>query len=134
MAGKYDKPSRFNLVSFIFFLVVAGLVYGAIQFGPPYYRRWKAAAVISEMVNRFYADRLKGGDASTEVQNHIRTELLSKFKEVGIDDPAVQTTFRKSATAVSIDATYHEVVKHWFVNKTTTLEFTVSEEAKKEKE
>jgi hypothetical protein len=129
MAGKYDKPSRLNLVSVVFFLLLAGAAYGAIQFGPPYYRRWKAAGVLSESVSKYYADRLKPGD---EGQIRVRTELLAKLKEVGIADPAVQTSFRKAQTAVSIDVTYHEVVKHWFVDKTTTLEFILSEEAKKE--
>jgi len=133
MPGKFDKPSRLNLVSFIVFLALAAGVYSAIQFGPAYYRRWKAAGVVSEMVSKFFGERLKGGEGSTEVENRLRPELLTRLKEVGIDDTTVQATFRKSITAVSIEVAYREVIRHPFVNKTTTLEFTISEDAKKVK-
>ena len=130
MPGKFDKPSRLNLVSIIFFLALASGIYCAVQFGPAYYRRWKAASVVSEMVSKLYGARLKTGD---EVLNGFRTELVTRFREIGIDETTVQVNFRKAPTAVSIDASYREVVRHPLVNKTTTLEFTISEEAKKEK-
>ncbi len=132
--GKFDKPSRVNIVSIFFLLVLAAGAYAVIQFGPPYYRRWKAAGVLSEIANKYYANRLKGGPSSTETENQLRPELMAKLGEVGIDGTTVQATFRKSMTEVSVQITYREMVKHWFVGKTTTLDFTLMEEAKKEKE
>ncbi len=131
MPVQYEKPRRLNFVSLVILAIAVAALYAAVKFGPVYYRRWKAAGAISEVVNKLYASRLATGEREAAVYDELRRELLGRFNDIGIDESTVEINFQKTPTSAEITANYREVVRHLFIDKTTTMEFTLSEDAAK---
>lgn len=123
MAQRIERPSRINAVSVIFFLVLSAGLYSAVQFGPPYYRKWKSAGVLSETANKVYSRRAATGDGAEEFIEKVRAEMTAQLREIGISDPGLRLTIDRSAAHVGVTAEYVEIVKHPFVGKITTLSF-----------
>jgi hypothetical protein len=123
MGRQYDKPRRINIVSGIFLLAAAAGLYSAVQFGPCYYRKWRANGVLSEAANRVYPKRRVSADAAVEFTDKVRSEATAQLREIGISDPGLRLTIDRSAAHVGVTAEYVEIVKHPFVGKITTLSF-----------
>ena len=122
----YKKPSRINAVSVLLTLALVGGAYSLIVFGPPYYRRWKAAGVLSESVNKIYQRRMLTGSAELEFYDGLKKETEEKLRALGIKSD-FQIEFRKDQKELSGTLEYLETVQHWFVGKTSTLRFRVDE-------
>ena len=43
----YKRPSKINVVSVLVILVLLAGLYSLIQFGPPYWRKWKVKEILS---------------------------------------------------------------------------------------
>jgi hypothetical protein len=120
--ARYVKPRKFNIVSFLLLLIAAAGIYSAVQFVPPYYRKWKAQGVISEAANKVYPRRMLEGGGETFI-TQIRDETERQLRDIGIKDPTLRITIEKSLAQVSVSAEYIEIVKHPLVNKQTTMTF-----------
>lgn len=129
MAIKYERPGRFNLVTFILLAIALAGAYAAVRFGPVYYRRWKAVAVVSETANKLYAGRQRYGNDS-EGRTRLRQETLEHLREIGIDESTVQVSLWPTTTSARVEVTYQEVVRHPLVNKATRLVFNLVEDVK----
>jgi hypothetical protein len=123
MAVSYKKPSKINAVSLLFLLIVAGLIYAGVQFGPPYYRNWKARGILAESVNKYYAKRLLNGATEAEFLDQLRKEVESQMRSLGIVDEKLRVFFDKNAKEVGGGAEYEVRVEHPLVKKTTVLYF-----------
>jgi hypothetical protein len=122
MAQRYDKPRRINAVSVVVFLMIAAALYAGVQFGPPYYRKWKSSGILSEAANKVYPKRRFSADAS-EFLEKVRGETASQLRELGIGDPGLRILVEMSPARVSVTAEYVEIIKHPFVGRITTLSF-----------
>lgn len=122
----YKKPSRFNAVSVLLVLALLAGVYSIIQFGPPYYRRWKAAGILAENVSKIYSKRRSTGEQETQFFEDLRKDTEQKLRDLGITSE-FQIQFRKDSAVLSGTLEYIETVQHWFVGKTTTLRFYITE-------
>jgi len=129
MAQHYEKPSKLNAVSFLLILLAIAGAYGAIQFGPLYYHRWKAAGVLSESVNAIYPKRNAQGEFETQLYDELRKSTEAKLREIGITVP-LTITFSKNPQTITGTIEYTDVVKHWFVNKTSSVSFRITESIK----
>jgi hypothetical protein len=123
MTKSYDKPRRVNAVSVIIFLMLAAALYAAVQFGPPYYRKWKSSGILSEAANRVYPKRNVPADASSEFFEKVRGETAARLRELGIGDPGLRVLIEASPARVGVSAEYVEIIKHPLVGKITTLSF-----------
>jgi hypothetical protein len=119
---KYQKPSRINLVSVLLLLCLLAAGYALYQFGPPYYRRWKATTVLSETVNKIYPKRGATGQTESELYDGLRKEVEQKLRDLGIPSE-LKIEFRKDKVEIAGTLEYTETVNHWFVNKSTVLRF-----------
>jgi hypothetical protein len=126
MAAAIRKPRKINPVSVTFFVVLFGLIYGAIQFGPPYYRKWKVKEVLSVTANAVYPKRMATGSALQTFINELQKKAMQDLRGVGITDPSLRITIIKQQDDVVATADYKEIIKHWGVDKTTTLAFRPS--------
>jgi hypothetical protein len=123
MTQHYDKPRRVNAVSVIIFLVLAAAAYAGVQFGPAYYRKWKASGILSEAANRVYPKRMLAADLAADFIEKVRGETAARLREIGIADPGMRVLIDVKPTAIGVSAEYVEIIKHPFVGKITTLSF-----------
>ena len=124
------SPSRLNVVSFLFLAAAVAGIYWLVQFGPAYYRRWQASSAAAELTNRLYANRLRSGEGESAVLDEIRQELNARLRQIGIDETTAQISFQKNSAMAQVTVSYREVVRHPLVNKSTTLDFTIVEQAR----
>lgn len=121
--GKYKKPRKLNPVSFLLLLLVLAAGYAGFQFGPAYYRKWRAKGILSDSANRAYPKRFKEGWERDDAVEVIRKSTVKQLQDLGINDPELQVKIEFRAKEISATATYKVVVKHPLVNKITTLYF-----------
>ena len=113
----YKQPSGFNFVSLILVAVLGGAVYGAMKFGPPYWRDRQVKGKLEEGVNRLWRDRGVPG-----IESVLRDELTTQIRELGVDDPNLLVTVERGAHRLRIAASYTVIVTHPG-RKITTLRF-----------
>ena len=130
MAIKYKRPSRINIVSFTLLLGALAGLYAVAQFGPVYYRRWKAAAAVTDIANKLYAFRMRPAAGDLDPQTMLRKDLLDQFREIGIDETTVRSNLQQSSSSARVQVTYTEVVRHPLLDKTTTMVFTLDQEVR----
>jgi len=118
----YTKPRKFNFVSFLFILIAAALVYGVIQYGPPYYRKWKAGTVVTEAANKVFPKR--HGDGDVEFFDLTKKEVESQLRELGVQDPGLRIFIEHNANEVTVRAEYIERIKHPFISKISEISFS----------
>ncbi len=128
---RYKKPSKVNIVSIVLILGLLAGAYYVIQWGPHYYRKWKAQGVISELTNKLYSKRFVGGDAESQLFADLKREAETRLAELGIREANLQVTMSKTQHEANVSATYMQTIKHWFVDKTTVLTFTLTERAER---
>jgi hypothetical protein len=121
MAQRYDKPRKLNMVSFLLLLMAGAAVYCVVQFGPPYYRKWKAQGVLTDAANKVYPKRMV--TESEQFIGQVREETERELRSLGIKDPALRITVEKSMKQVGVGAEYVEIIHHPVVNKQTTMTF-----------
>jgi len=116
--ARMKQPGRVNLVSLAVVLLLGAAAYGAVKFGPVYWRRFKVKSVLSESINRYY--RLARRNQADEV-DALRAEIIGRIRKLGVEDAGLQVEFEKLADEVRATATYREVIRHPFVKRDTTL-------------
>jgi hypothetical protein len=125
--AEFKKPRKINWVSAIFIVIGLGLIYTLIQFGPPYYRKWKVKSVLSESANKLFPRRrqIKMGVAEGLLEK-VKSETRKAMEELGIEDPSIQVFATIEDKEVSVSVDYTEQVNHPLVNKVTKLRFRPS--------
>lgn len=120
---RYDRPSRFNFVTLLLLLLAAAAIYSVIQFGPPYWRKWRAAEVISEAANAVYPRRFVTGPGEQDMLQSVQKEAVRKLRAIGIEDPSLLVRVTKDRERIVAGCQYRERVKHPLVGKSTVLRF-----------
>lgn len=123
MVEGYEKPGKLNAVSIFIVLIILAAGYSLVQFGPPYYRKWKVKGVLSEAANKVYPRRFVTGETESIMLEEIRTWTYKEMRRVGVKDPGLQVDVNKNADVIGAGADYRERINHPVVKKTTTLHF-----------
>jgi hypothetical protein len=126
MRQRYSQPRKINFVSILVWLFLGALVYSGVQFGPPYYRSFKAKEVLSEAAASIYPKRMLTGSDEIELLAQVEQRAASKMKEIGVLDPGLRVIARKTSSEITVEAHYGELVKHPFITRTTRLGFDPS--------
>ena len=121
--GRYKKPNKINIISSIVFLALAALVYVTVQFGPVYYRKWQAKAVIGKLANKIYSKRRVVGEEEEEIIEQAQARALKRLRRIGIKDTNIELEIEKNNDWVMVKAAYREVIHHPLIDKTTKLQF-----------
>lgn len=121
--GRYKKPRSLNWVSLLVLLVLAGVMYGAVQFGPVYYRKWQARAIIGKLANKIYAKRGLGADQRAEYVAENEAMALKRLRRIGVTDPDMAIEIEIGDRWVMTKTEYVEKIRHPLVGKTTRLTF-----------
>ena len=128
MAGtSYKRPSKINFVSVIVTLILLSGLYSLIQFGPPYWRKWKVKEILSSSASQAFKRRRQPDE---EVLNKIREDTVREIHAAGVDDPSVRVTVDINEQQATVTAEYRERINHPLVKKTTTLTFRPHSTAK----
>ena len=100
------------------------MVYFLVQFGPPYYRKWKVKGMLSESANRLFNKRqlIVRGDAQDLVEK-VKKETLAAIIRIGVKDPSIKVGVQAAPSHVTVTADYTVRIEHPLVNKVTTLRF-----------
>jgi len=118
MAG-YKQPSKLNAVSGFLLLVLVAGSYSAIKFAPPYWRSYKVKEVLDQIANR-----CRGRFVPKDEQlDALEQGAEKKIRGFGIEDGALRVRIDIAAREVTVSAVYKEVVRHWFIARTTTVAF-----------
>lgn len=121
--GRYKKPRKLNFVSFLLILAALGAGYAGFQFGPHYYHKWKARGILSDAANRCYPKRMSEGIELFDFLQELQNKTTKRLREMGIEDPKMKVKITMGAKEITAQASYVVVIKHPFVDKTTTLYF-----------
>jgi hypothetical protein len=117
----YKEPRRFNWVSVPVYALLLGGLYALIQFAPHYYRNLKVDEVVRAAVNEYWA--ATRGTTSGDAPGDLRDRIERQIRSLGVDDPQLQLSFERDPTDLRVTARYRVIVKHWGVDRTTTLSF-----------
>jgi len=121
----YKQPRKLNPVSLFFFLLGFVAIYGLIQFGPPYWRKWSIKEVLADAANRIYPRRF---NATDDFISQVERETTKKIRAAGVQDPSLRVEISVAkGVRITAAADYREVIRHPLVNKTTTLVFRPQE-------
>lgn len=123
----YKKPSKFNFVTLTIVLVLLAVAYVAVQFIPPYWRKYRVKEILANAAAKVYPRRRNPSD---ELLERVRDKTIRQMREVGIDDDGLEVEFQIYPSQVTVVATYRELINHPLVNKTTTLNFRPHNAAK----
>ena len=118
--ANYKQPRKFNPVSAVILAVLLALVYGAVQFGPSYWRKWKVKEIVDGIANKCVSIALW----TPERMAALRTKSLAKIKAAGIKDPALRLSIESPGrNKCTVSAEYVETIIHPLVGQTTKLTF-----------
>ena len=96
-----------------------------MQFGPIYYRKWQVKSVLSDLTKSRLTDE-SGQTSVGEKVRQIQEFAKMRIRKLEVKDPGLQVTITATETRVEAAASYREVVKHPWINKTTTLYFRLN--------
>lgn len=116
----YAKESRFNGVNITIGIVLLALLYGAVQYGPPYYRQWN----VRDALKTSGEGLAKGYPSMEAYLATLRKSAMERVREEGVTDEKLSLKLERVGRDVAITADYTEVVSHPLVNKKTNLHFT----------
>ena len=119
------RSGNSNIVTIFLTLVLAAGIYGAVQFGPIYYRKWQVKSVLSDLTKSRLTDE-SGQTSVGEKVRQIQEFAKMRIRKLEVKDPGLQVTITATETRVEAAASYREVVKHPWINKTTTLYFRLN--------
>jgi len=124
--SSYKQPRKLNFVSMLFLLAGLAGVYSLIQFGPPYWRKWKVKEVLSEAANKVYPKRM---NTDGEFVRQTEKVTVREIRAAGVEDPGLRVEIRlEPRVRITALAEYDEVIRHPLVGKSTTLHFRPREE------
>lgn len=123
MGQSYKKPRKLNFVSILVILVLFSIVYSVIQFGPPYWRKWKSKEILSECTSKIYVKRFVPTDTLSPFLEKVQQEAMKKLRSIGIEDPGLKVNLHKDDEEIMAEAEYVERIKHPLIGKYTNLRF-----------
>ena len=114
----YGQPSRINFVSMTFFVALAAAIYGGIQYGPAYWRKYKVQEVLDEFANKCRGRRTPDG----AVVRSYEEAAARSIEALGIPAPVrVRVTIEDTQVVVAAD--YTEVIVHPLIKRSSRIEF-----------
>ena len=120
----YKRPRRFNLVSFLLIVVGIAAIYSLIQFGPPYWRKWKVKETLSTSAARLYPKhRMVVAGTANEFVEKVRKDTAEALRKDGVEDSGMRVNISVTAAEIVVSADYREHIRHPLVGKSTTLQF-----------
>jgi hypothetical protein len=123
----YKRPSKINAVSVLVAVVLLAGLYSLIQFGPPYWRKWKVKEILSSSASQAFKRRRHPDE---EILQKIKDDTVREIHAAGVDDPSVRVTIDINEQQATVAAEYHERINHPLVKKTTMLTFRPHSTAK----
>jgi hypothetical protein len=123
MRQSYKKPRKLNFVSVLVILILLSLFYVLIQFGPPYWRKWKAKEALSESASKVYGKRYVSDEAAAPFLEQVQQQTMAKLRDFGIEDPDLKVNVIKDSEEITVEAEYMERIKHPLIGKYTNLRF-----------
>ena len=125
MRYKYKKPRRFNLVSTFLLLVALTGAYLGWKFIPPYWQAWKVDDELNQLRNESADLSTLSPEHRDEMEGKIISRALDRVHALGVVDvPDFPVAVSFSPGYGYLVCRYRVVVKHPFVDRTTTLDFT----------
>ncbi|MFH1131663.1 MAG: hypothetical protein V1754_10025 [Pseudomonadota bacterium] len=124
--GFRKKPPRLNFVSVTIFLAIAGMVYVAVQFGPPYFRRWEVQSALDSSLNVCFRKRAVDDDDLENFFPIIAEKTTRELRKIGVKDPALVVQFDRRERMFIGEAEYEEVIEHPYIKKVTILKFQIT--------
>lgn len=118
--ARYKQPSKLNAVSVILLLALLSALYVGIKFGPPYYRKYQVKEILDDVASKC---RAKNRQVSSEVLEQLERGAEKKILAAGVEDGGVRVRVTVTEADVTVQATYREVVRHWLISRTTTMNF-----------
>lgn len=112
--AKYKQPRRLNPVSFMLMLVALAVIYCGVQFGPPYWRKFRVKGVIKDAASRAILH---------PNLEQLQQQTAERIRAAGVEADAIRVTFKKGGGRVLATAEYVETINHPFVHKITRLSF-----------
>ncbi len=88
MTYDYNQPSRVNLVSIFFLLMLVGGVYAAVKFVPVYWQGKKVDRVLDELAVRAVDLGRLNDSARRQEQDEIVNRAIADIHDLGVEDTA----------------------------------------------
>jgi hypothetical protein len=113
MTYEYRQPSRINLVSGFFFLVIVGGVYVAVKFIPVYWQGKQVDRELDELRMRASDFHRLNEPARRQIADDIVDKAVIQIHQLGVEDQAgqpVQVWF--SPDYAELHARYQVLVDH----------------------
>jgi hypothetical protein len=106
----YKKPRRINIVSVTLVLALALAAYAAYQFLPLYFQKQEVYRVLEETSSAFSGKRsLYVEDPSS--RETLRRNMENDIRNIGVDDPELETWIEVDGTEVRFGAVYSKWVE-----------------------
>jgi hypothetical protein len=119
----YKKPRKVNPVSVIVVTVVLAVLYSLVQFGPPYWRKWKVKGILSESANRIYPRRRHQEESLNPFLDEVKGETEEQIFGAGVEDPELEVFIEVDEVEITVSAQYKERINHPLIGKATVLNF-----------
>jgi hypothetical protein len=114
VAKAYKQPRRFNLVSFLLLLLVAGGVYYGWKWGPPYVQSWKVDTILQEGGAKL--PMLSNQPVEQRIANErdLANQLKGQIRDLGITDPGLTVSVTDDGTNAHLVADWTVMITHPF--------------------
>jgi hypothetical protein len=117
----YSSPRRFNWVTTILLLALAGGGYWLWKFFPIYFTAWQVDHALSEGTARTYSIvRMPEPSRSSAIRD-IEAQVQAHIVALGISDPEMSLRIEMTDRTASAVCDYTVVVQHALVAKTSAV-------------
>jgi|GEM_PF-3748509 hypothetical protein len=123
--AKIEKPSRINAVSVTVVLIILGLAYTGVQFGPGYLRKWEARSSLDGFLMEYYRKRHVDDKHLDKFLEDLSERAEDKLYQIGIDDQDLIVDFDRQGDTLIATTSYEEVVRHPLINKVTRIRYNI---------
>lgn len=121
---RYNKPSGINPVSILFLLILGAIGYGAIKFGPAYYRKFQVKGVLENCVSKFYPKRHMEPSLADQFVEELKESAVNEIHtRIGVEDAGLQVRLERTPQTLTATAIYDEIIRHPFGIQPTKLHF-----------
>ena len=119
----YKQPSRINAVSILVIGALVAAAYGALMFGPAYWRKYKVKEILDQSAHAMYPRRRGGGDDQAQFRDQLRDRTIAQIRAAGVADKDIRVNVAVLSDRIRVEADYNEIISHPLVGKQTVLHF-----------